>query len=59
MKDLVSTIMYPGVVTESHITHANLYEKNLEKVFALLEQAAFDKPDIVCLPETFASLGLI
>lgn len=33
-------------------------ERNLEEAMRLLEQAAWDKPDLVCLPETFAGLGL-
>ncbi len=33
-------------------------ERNLETAIRLLEQAAWDKPDLVCLPETFTGLGL-
>jgi len=31
---------------------------NIEKACRLLDRAALDKPDIVCLPETFAYLGV-
>jgi len=33
-------------------------ERNLETAMKLLEQAAWDKPDLVCLPETFCGIGL-
>jgi len=33
-------------------------ERNLEIAMRLLEQASWDKPDLVCLPETFTGLGL-
>lgn len=33
-------------------------ERNIEAAMRLLEQAAWEKPDLVCLPETFTGLGL-
>lgn len=33
-------------------------ERNLETAERLLERASWDKPDLVCLPETFTGLGL-
>ncbi len=33
-------------------------ERNFETAMRLLGQAAWDKPDLVCLPETFTGLGL-
>ncbi|MCS7192687.1 MAG: carbon-nitrogen hydrolase family protein [Armatimonadetes bacterium] len=33
-------------------------ERNIEAAISLLEQASWHKPDLVCLPETFAGIGL-
>ncbi|MCS7265036.1 MAG: carbon-nitrogen hydrolase family protein [Armatimonadetes bacterium] len=33
-------------------------ERNIGMAIRLLEQAAWEKPDLVCLPETFSGLGL-
>ncbi len=33
-------------------------ERNFETAMRLLSQGAWDKPDLVCLPETFTGLGL-
>lgn len=33
-------------------------EENIEAAIRLLEQVAWDKPDLVCLPETFTGLGM-
>ncbi len=33
-------------------------ERNLETATRLLSQVAWDRPDLVCLPETFTGLGL-
>lgn len=33
-------------------------ERNMEAAMRLLEQAAWDKPDLICLPETFTGLGM-
>ncbi len=33
-------------------------ERNLHAALQLLERASWDKPDLVCLPETFTGLGL-
>jgi len=52
----VSTISFTGAggngSTEDKI------ERNRKAALELLEMAALDKPDIVCLPETFTGLGL-
>lgn len=33
-------------------------ERNLESAINLLEQASWERPDLVCLPETFTGLGM-
>ncbi len=33
-------------------------ERNMETAMRLLEQAAWERPDLVCLPETFTGLGM-
>jgi len=50
----VSTISLSGVKESPE----KKVERNLEEALRLLRRAALDKPDIVCLPETFAALGL-
>ncbi|MEM2702915.1 MAG: carbon-nitrogen hydrolase family protein [Candidatus Bathyarchaeia archaeon] len=55
----VSTISFSGAgfseIGESPKSRA---ERNLEEAIKLLKRAALDKPDIVCLPEAFITLGL-
>ncbi|MEM2936607.1 MAG: nitrilase-related carbon-nitrogen hydrolase, partial [Candidatus Bathyarchaeia archaeon] len=50
----VSTISFSGVKESPE----KKVERNLEEALRLLRRAALDKPDVVCLPETFAALGL-
>ncbi len=46
------------VTTTSHGSGRPTVEENTEAVRSLLEAACALRPDIVCLPETFASSGV-
>lgn len=52
----ISTISFTGVgdasTVKEKVTH------NRKAALVMIEKAAIDKPDVVCLPETFPALGL-